>query len=94
MKSVKFEGCTHAIAGTQNQYSTLHGQLMPGKEREFIMIFELTDEEVQEIVRTKKLVYRQLTFGSAFQPMNILTQWPYETAPEILPEINNDPKLN
>lgn len=94
MRSLKFEGCTHAIAGTQNQYNTLHGQLMPGKEGEFIMIFDLTDEEVSEIVRTKKLVYRQLTFGASFQPMNILTQWPGETAPEILTDVNNDPKLN
>lgn len=94
MRSLKFTGCTHAIAGTQNQYNTLHGELVPGKEGEFRMIFELTNEEVEEIVRTKKLVYRQLTFGQRFQPMNILVQWPGETAPEILPDVNNDPKLN
>lgn len=94
MRSLKFEGCTHAIAGSQKEYGTLHGQLVDGSKGEFIMIFELTDEEVEEIVRTKKLVYRQLTFGQNFQPMNILTQWPGETAPQILSDINNDPKLN
>jgi hypothetical protein len=94
MKSVKFEGCTHAIAGTQNQYNTLHGQLMPGKEGEFRIIFELNDDEVNEIIRTKKLIYRQLTFGNQYQPMNILVHWPDENVPELLPDINNDPKLN
>lgn len=94
MRSLKFEGCTHAIAGTQNQYSTIHAQRLPGKEGEVLIIFELTDEEVAEIVRTKKIVYSRLTFGGAFQPMKILTQWPGDVAPEILPDINNDPKLN
>ena len=94
MRSVKFEGCTHAIAGTQKEYDTLHAQVLPGKEGEALMIFELTDEEVQEIVRTKKLVYSRLTFGGLFQPFKIMTQWPFETVPEILPDLNNDPKLN
>lgn len=94
MKSVKFEGCTHAIAGSQNQYSTLHAQLLPGKEGEVIIIFDLTDDEVNEIVRTKKIVYSRLTFGSSFQPMKIMTVWPGDVAPEILPDVNSDPKLN
>jgi hypothetical protein len=94
MRSLKFNGCTHAIAGTQNQYKTLHAQRLPGKEGEVLMIFELTDEEVAEIVRTKKIVYSRLTFGDPFQPFKIMTVWPGETAPEILPDINSDPKLN
>lgn len=93
MRSLKFEGSS-PIAGTQQEYNTLHAEFVPGPYGERRIIFELTDEEVAEIVRTKKLVYRQLTFGQRFQPMNILTQWPGETAPEILSEINNDPKLN
>lgn len=94
MRSLKFEGCTHAIAGTQNQYNTLHAQLLPGKEGEVLMIFELTDEEVAEIVRTKKVVYSRLTFGQSFQPFKIMPQWPNENVPEILPDVNSDPKLN
>jgi hypothetical protein len=94
MRSLKFEGCTHAIAGTQKEYGTLHDQLIDGSKGEFIMIFELTDEEVEEIVITKKLVYRQLTFGNQYQPMNILVHWPDENVPELLPDLNNDPKLN
>jgi hypothetical protein len=94
MRSLKFSGCTQSIAGNQIQYNTLHAQQLPGPEGEVLMIFELTDEEVEEIVRTKKIVYSRLTFGSMFQPMKIMTQWPGEVAPEILPDVNNDPKLN
>lgn len=92
MRSLKFEGADLAIGGTQNQYNTLHARKKPTGE--VIMIFELTDEEVAEIVRTKKLVYSRLVGNSAFQPMKIMTQWPDENVPEILPDINSDPKLN
>lgn len=92
MKSLKFEGCNMAIAGTQQQYNTLHAKKEPTGE--VTMIFELSDEEVAEIVRTKKIVYQRLTFGDKFQPMKIMTKWPGEVAPEIISDINSDPKLN
>lgn len=93
MRSVRFEG-SRPIAGSQQQYNTLHAQFVPGKEGERRIIFELTDDEVNEIVRTRKLIYRQLTFGNLYQPMNILVHWPDENVPEILPDLNSDPKLN
>lgn len=92
MRSLKFEGCNMAIAGNQQQYRTIHAKLE--STGECTMIFELTDEELAEIVRTKKIVYQRLTFGDKFQPMNILTHWPGDVAPEILPDVNSDPKLN
>lgn len=91
MRSLKFKG-SNTIAGSQQQYNTIHVQMTA--QGEALMIFELTDEEVAEIVRTKKIVYSQLTFGKPFQPMKIMVQWPGEVAPEILPDINSDPKLN
>lgn len=94
MRSLRFEGCNKAIGGTQQQYHTLHAQQMPGLQGECRIIFELTDEEVAEIVRTKKLVYTQLTFSSPFQPMKISTKWPEDPVPAILPDTNADPKLN
>jgi hypothetical protein len=94
MRSVNFEGAELAIGGKQNQYNTLHAKLLPGNEKEVVMIFELTDEEVAEIVRTKKLIYSQWTFGRSFQPMKIMVHWPEEVVPKILPDINTDPKLN
>jgi len=39
--------------------------------------FQLNKEEIEEIVRTGKLWYRQCLFGGNFQPMNISTQNPF-----------------
>ena len=94
MRSLKFTGADLDIGGTQNQYNTLHARVFNAKTGEVIIIFELSDEEIAEIVRTKKLVYSRMTLGYPFQPMRIMTQWPDETPPEILPDINSDPKLN
>lgn len=41
-----------------------------------VACFELTDEEVAQIVKTKKLWYRQMIFGNKFQPMNIFVDNP------------------
>ncbi len=94
MRSLNFTNANIKIGGKQNEYNTLHAQLIDDKRGEIIMIFELTDEEIAEIVRTKKLVYSRLTFNQVYQPMRIMTQWPNENIPEILPDINTDPKLN
>lgn len=73
MKSINFEDATLKIGGKQEEYETLHAVLLSGKEKEVIMIFELTDEEVAEIVRNKRLYYSRFTFGYNFQPMRIST---------------------
>jgi hypothetical protein len=39
--------------------------------------FELSDEEIEEIVRTKKLWYTQMLFGNQFQPVGMSTQNPF-----------------
>lgn len=94
MRSLNFTNANIKIGGRQNEYNTVHAQLLDDKKGEVIMIFELTDEEVAEIVRTKKIVYSRLTFNQPYQPMRIMTSWPNENLPEILPDINSDPKLN
>lgn len=91
MRSLKFEGSS-PIAGTQQEYTTIHAKKM--EDGSHSMIFKLSQEEIDEINRTGMIVYRRLTFGAPFQPFNILTQWPGEKAPEILPDTNADPKLN
>lgn len=40
--------------------------------------FELTDEEVEEIVRTRRIYHRQLIMGNAYQPILMSTQNPFE----------------
>lgn len=92
MKSLNFKGATLKIGGTQQEYNTLHAIPMPTGEVH--IIFELTEEELAEITRTRKLVYTQLTFGMPFQPMRLDTKWPGSEPPEILPDTNKDPKLN
>lgn len=39
--------------------------------------FELSGEEIEELVRTKKLWYTQMVFGSPFQPVRMSTQNPF-----------------
>lgn len=39
--------------------------------------FELTDEEIEEMVRTKKLWFTQMTMGNLFQPVIMSTQNPF-----------------
>jgi hypothetical protein len=75
MKSIKFEGCNAEIGkGQENVYNVLHAKILPGVERECVVCFELTDEEVQQVLNTKKIFYHQLTFGQLFHPMRISTE--------------------
>lgn len=40
-------------------------------------VMEFTEEEIAEIVKTKKLYYRQMVFGRRFQPIFISTKDPF-----------------
>jgi hypothetical protein len=79
MKSIEFPEANVAVAKDQPQYNTLFARVdRQSPEGEMIICFELTDEEVTQIVRNKKLFYSQLTFGQLFQPMRIMTESPFE----------------
>lgn len=39
--------------------------------------FELTDEEIEELVKTKRLWFTQMLFGNQFQPIRMSTQNPF-----------------
>lgn len=80
MKSIKFPGCTLEIGKGQPEYDVLHAARLPGPQGELLMCFELTDEEIAEIVRSRKIYYSRLTFDNLcqscgkplpFQPMNL-----------------------
>ena len=43
--------------------------------------FELNKEEIDEIVRTGKLWYKQMLFGNMFQPISMSTQNPFTDQP-------------
>lgn len=47
--------------------------------------FELSDEEIEELVRTRKLWYTQMLFGNQFQPVCLSTQNPFTEAKTEVP---------
>lgn len=40
-------------------------------------VYELSDEEITEIIANKKIFYRQMLFGLSFQPMFLSTKDPF-----------------
>lgn len=40
-------------------------------------VYELSDEEITEIIANKKIFYRQMLFGNNFQPMFLSTKDPF-----------------
>jgi hypothetical protein len=41
------------------------------------VVYELTDEEIAEIIANRKLFYRQMIFGNSFQPIFLSTKDPF-----------------
>lgn len=78
MKSVKFPEVNIHLAENQPEYETLYVHL-DKNDPQFPMTacFELTDEQIKEIVETRKIWFTQLTFGGSFQPINLSTQNPF-----------------
>jgi hypothetical protein len=79
MLPVKFSEANETLAKDQPQYTPLPVHV-GSKEDGFPMTacFELTDEEVAEIIATRKLWYTQTTFGHPFQPVRLSTHNPFE----------------
>lgn len=85
MKSIDFPGAVLKIGANQTDiYSVIHAQPLDGPTGEVVAIYELSDEEIETIVKTKKIYYSRLTFGgkttcehcgqqtsSGFQPMRL-----------------------
>lgn len=40
--------------------------------------FELSDEEIEEIIQTRKIWYKQMLFGNQFHPMMLMAKSPFE----------------
>lgn len=78
MRALIFEQVNVNLAEEQPQYETLPAYygLLGDKEHEtgFVVCFELTDDELQQVVANKKIWYSQLTFGAPFQPMNLYVE--------------------
>lgn len=65
MTPVAFEGQTHVIGAGQPEYQPLPAAL---EGNCITTCWELSDEEVAVLVRTRRLWIHQLTFGQRMQP--------------------------
>lgn len=90
MKSVDFPQANLPLAKDQPQYQTLFVRFEPQTYGSPMRAcFELSDEEIEEIVKTKRLWFQQLTFGNGFSPIHMSFQSPF---PEIVnPFFNIEP---
>lgn len=77
MKSIKTAQFNITIAENQDQYETVHAHIDTHDPAVPITIcMELTDDEIAQIVKSKKLYYRQLTFGQMTHPFCIMVDNP------------------
>lgn len=92
MKAIKFPQVTTLVAKDQDQYNTLPSYVGPvdsNNTKGVICCFELSNGEIEAIVRNKRLWYRALTFGQPLQPFNIMIMKDYFKEKEI-PNTSDD----
>lgn len=89
MNFADFPERNHLLAENQPEYQTMpvfaDVRELPHPKTEEPMpvvwsmtaVLELTDEEIAELARTKKLYYRQMLFGAQFQPIFLSTKDPF-----------------
>lgn len=69
MKPIEFPGVNITLAKDQPEYQPLPAMRLEDGYGSVITCWELTDEEIETIVRSKRLYLKQLTFGSPLQPI-------------------------
>lgn len=75
MTPVNFPEANIVLGANQPQYEPLHAYRAPDDPHGCVTCcFELTDAEIEELVLTRKLWMRQLTFNRPFQPIALSTQ--------------------
>lgn len=70
MKSIPFEEAKIKIAEHQKEFNTVHAQFNP-KEGSVNMCFELSDEDIAQLTKTKKIWYKQVNYGEPMHPMRL-----------------------
>lgn len=63
MKSIKFPGCNIEMAKDQPQYNSIHMMAMQSEEMEVIACYEFSDEEIEQLQKTKRIWYSRLRFS-------------------------------
>jgi len=70
MKSIDFPEVTNKIGEDQEEYNTVYSQFQK-KDMSINLCFELTDEEIKQLVKTKKIWYKQQVFNQNMHPMRL-----------------------
>jgi hypothetical protein len=69
MTPCNFEQATHTLAKDQPQYLPLPIHLGHAPEYRMTSCWQLTDEEIEQLVRTRRLWIQVLSFGAPMQPI-------------------------
>tara|TARA_R110002020_G_scaffold475112_1_gene708608 strand:+ start:4485 stop:4745 length:261 start_codon:yes stop_codon:yes gene_type:complete len=69
MKPVSFKGQNVVFAKDQPEYQPLPALKMP--DGEVITCWELSDQEIEDVTKTKRIYLQQLTFNQPLQPVII-----------------------
>lgn len=67
MKPIEFKGQNIVFAKDQKEYLPLPAMKLP--DGNVITCWEFTDEEIEQIVKNKKMYISQLTFNLPLQPI-------------------------
>lgn len=73
MNAVDFQGVNVTYAKDQPEYNPLPAMRIPTPMGEVITCWELSDEELEYVMKTKRIYLSQLTFNSALQPIRMMT---------------------
>jgi hypothetical protein len=71
MKPIKFPGSNVTFGENQPDYEPLPALMFP--DGEVLTCWQLSDEEIENIVKTKKIYIKQLTFKKPLQPLLPIT---------------------
>ena len=67
MKPIEFKGQNVIFAKDQPEYQPLPALRMP--DGEVYTCWEFTDEEIESVIRTRCIYFKQLTFNQPLQPI-------------------------
>lgn len=69
MKPIKFEGVNRTYAEDQPEYQPLPVMAIPSPEGVVISCWEVSDEEIEEIKKNRRIYLSQWTFNQPLQPV-------------------------
>lgn len=69
MKPIHFPGVNIVFGKDQPEYQPLPAMRFEDGHGSVITCWELTDEEIETLIKTRRLYLKQLTFGQPLQPL-------------------------